>query len=101
MRSQEFTTAFRRPQILTETADRILESNEFLTDTTSNSVLFVGRAINQAFIICTFCLGLVGSVVVGVVVGMTSHQLELGLASSTGVIGVIAAIEVLLFWVLK
>ncbi|KAF2427685.1 hypothetical protein EJ08DRAFT_651283 [Tothia fuscella] len=67
----------------------------------SNSVFFVGRTVNKAFIIYTFCIGLAASVGVGVIVGLRSHQLELGFVSSTGVIGFIAAIEGLLLWALK
>jgi hypothetical protein len=99
--SPELTSAFIRPHLLEQNTAQFLAGNGLDFDAKTNKVLVIGRAINKNCIIFIFCIGLVVAIVVGTVVGVRSNRPEIGLASGTGVVGVIATMEAMLFWSLK
>jgi hypothetical protein len=106
-RDAELTAAFHNPDILSG-ADAFVRKNErFAVHSPSSvfqegrQVIFIRRELRWSGIWVCIILGMILCVSAGVLVGILTKSVDLGIGTISGLATIVASVETFVFWVYK
>jgi hypothetical protein len=107
MRNAELTAAFKDPKILSAAKDFIQINARFALTyhlreaTGGNEALLVGLEMNWIGLLALLLSNLIVCLGAGLVAGLLTERIDLGVAVTSGMASVVACIEAVLFLVYK
>jgi hypothetical protein len=103
-RSDYLTAAFRNPRLLSQYSSFVAANQSFILSSRASGdlvlprqAILIGLQTNRAAVVWVILGCCLVSILVCVVIGAYGGRWDLGLAASTGLIGVVSVVEIVLF----
>ena len=97
----ELTAGYLRPDLLDAARPLVEEYPEIIMGAPAGKALLVERKLRKKTALRLVVLGVLAAIIIGVVLGLSTGAVGIGVATTAGVLSVIAVLVPMLIWMTK